>query len=621
MGREAILQAGKRLTSREVEDMRRSNYQGGEVQAFDNSPEKKQLDKRLRDTEAALQATTEWAQVTLNSIGDAVVSTDLACRVTYLNRVAETLTGWLCADALGKPLAQVLRLIDGETLETAANPGERAMNENRTVGLAMGCVLVRKDGSHLQIEDAASPIHDRDGRLQGAVIVFHDVCHSLIHSSRLAYQAQHDALTELPNRVLLSERLSRAVGLAKRHRLQMALLYLDLDDFKTINDSLGHAVGDLLLRSVADRLKECVRNTDTVCRQGGDEFVVLLSEVEKPEDATRVAKKILTVLAEPYHIDPHELHITASIGVSLYPDHGKDETTLLNNADTAMYHAKQAGHNRQRLFSSEMDAMRMHNNNLASQLHLALKADTLFLDFQPRVDIASGAMVSAEALVRWHHPSQGLMQPSAFLPVAEARGLMVPLGYWGLGETCRRLQAWRCEGGDIVPIAVNMSAMQLRDKTLPARVAEILARTGLDARFLELEISESSLMHLQNDDAIMTLVELSHMGIRIAIDNFGEGSTSLKQLQCFPIDTINLAPCFVHDMLDNRENSLFIRSLINFGQNLFMRVNAKGVETLAQLDHLELQGCEGAQGFLFSKPLSATDFRALLGSDRLLARA
>jgi len=600
--------------------MRRANCQNKQVQAFDNSAEKQKLDTRLRDTEAALQAATEWAQVTLNSIGDAVVTTDLACRVTYLNRVAETLTGWSCADALGKPLAQVLRLIDGETLETAANPGQRAMDENRTVGLAMGCLLIRKDGSHLQIEDSAAPIHDRDGLLQGAVIVFHDACHSLIHSSRLAYQAQHDALTELPNRILLSERLSRAIGLAKRHRLQVALLYLDLDDFKTINDSHGHAVGDLLLRSVADRLSECVRNTDTVCRQGGDEFVVLLSEVEKPEDATRVAEKILTALAEPYHIYPHELHITASIGVSLYPEHGKDEPTLLNNADTAMYHAKQSGHNKQRFFSSEMDAMRVQNNNLVSQLHLAIKADTLFLDFQPRVDIASGCMVSGEALVRWHHPTQGLMQPSAFLPVAEARGLMVPIGYWVLGETCRRLQAWRCEGGDIVPIAVNMSAMQLRDKTLPTRVAEILTRTGLDARFLELEVSESSLMHLQTDDAIMTLVALSRMGIRIAIDDFGEGSASLKQLQCFPIDTINLAPCFVHDMLDNRENALFIKSLINFGQNLSMRVNAKGVETLAQLDHLELQGCEGAQGFLFSKPLSATDFRALLGSDRLLAR-
>ncbi len=601
--------------------MRRANCQISQSQAFDNSADKEQLDTRLRDTEAALQAATEWAQVTLNSIGDAVVTTDLACRITYLNRVAETLTGWLSADALGKPLAQVLKLIDGETRETAANPGQRAMDENRTVGLAMGCILIRKDGSQLQIEDSAAPIHDRDGRHQGAVIVFHDACHSLIHSSRLAYQAQHDVLTELPNRILLSERLSRAIGLAKRHRLQVALLYLDLDDFKTINDSLGHAVGDLLLRSVADRLNECVRNTDTVCRQGGDEFVVLLSEVEKPEDATRVAEKILTALAEPYHIYPHELHITASIGVSLYPDHGKDEPTLLNNADMAMYHAKQGGHNRYRLFSGEMDAIKMHNNILASQLHLALKADTLFLDFQPRVDIATGAMVSAEALVRWHNPTQGLMQPSAFLPVAEARGLMVPIGYWVLGETCRRLQAWRSEGGDIVPISVNMSVMQLRDKTLPVRVAEILGRTGLDARFLELEVSESSLMHLQTDDAIMTLAELSHMGIRIAIDDFGEGSASLKQLQCFPIDTVNLAPCFVYDMPENRGNALFNKSLINFVQNLSLRVNAKGVETLAQLDHLELQGCEGAQGFLFSKPLSASDFRALLGSDRLLARA
>ncbi|WP_148255574.1 putative bifunctional diguanylate cyclase/phosphodiesterase, partial [Aidingimonas lacisalsi] len=323
-------------------------------------------------------------------------------------------------------------------------------------------------------------------------------------------------------------------------------------------------------------------------------------------------------LAEPYQICHNELHITASIGVSVYPDHGSDEPTLLNNADTAMYHAKKSGRNKYQLFSAEMDALKTQNRNLESQLHLALKADALFLDFQPRIDLATGYMVSAEALVRWQNPTQGLMPPSAFLPVAEARELMVPIGYWVLGETCRRLQAWRREGGDIVPIAVNMSAMQLRDKTLPARVAEILAKTGLDAHFLELEVSESSLMHLHTDASISTLVELSHMGIRIAIDDFGDGSVSLKQLQCFPIDTVNLAPCFVHDMLNNLEDSLFIKALINFGQNLSMRVMAKGVETPEQLDYLELQGCDGAQGFWLSKPLSATDFRALLGSDRLL---
>jgi len=588
----------------------------GHVTMLDERAEQKDPEARLRDVEAALQDTTQWAQETLNSIGDAVVTTDLECKVTYLNRVAEALTGWSSIDALGKPLADVLNLIDGQTFQAAANPAQRAMEENRTVGLAMDCLLIRRDGSQLEIEDSAAPIHDQDGHIKGAVIVFHDACQSPIQSSKLAYQAQHDALTKLPNRVLFSERLSRAIGLAKRHQHQVALLYLDLDAFKSINDSLGHAVGDLLLQSVAGRLSECIRDTDTLCRQGGDEFVILLSEIENHEDAARIAEEILTALAEPYQIGSHELRVTSSIGISFYPDHGSDDLTLLNNADVAMYHAKQSGRNNFQLFQADMNALQIQLSHIESQLHLALKADTLFLDFQPRIDIATGYLVSAEALVRWRNPTLGLMQPSAFLPVAEARGLIVPIGHWVLLETCRRLQAWRAEGIEIVPIAVNMSAIELRDEALPARIKDILARTGLDPHFLELEVTESSLMHHHIEASIATLIELSQLGIRIAIDDFGGGSANLKLLKCFPIDIFNIAPCFVNEMLDSSENAGFIKALINFGQNLAVRVTAKGVETQAQLDYLKLQGCDAAQGFWVSKPLSATDFRELLGADR-----
>lgn len=584
----------------------------GDVQTIEDITEQKNADARARDTEAALHATTEWAQVTLNSIGDAVLTTDLDCRVTYLNRVAETLTGWSSPEAIGKPLAQVLPLIDGQTLRTAANPAQRAMEENRTVGLAMNCVLVRQDGSQLEVEDSAAPIHDRNGRVTGAVIVFHDACQSPTQSAKLAYQAQHDPLTGLPNRVLLSERLSRAIGLAHRHQHQVALMYLDLDAFKPINDSLGHALGDHLLQSVAGRLSGCIRDTDTVCRQGGDEFVVLLNEIEKPQDAARIAEKILAALAEPYRIGNHELRITTSIGISLYPDDGTDAPTLLHNADTAMYHSKKSGRNHCQFFRADMNALMMQRSHIETQLHRALKEDTIFLDFQPKIDIATGYLCSAEALVRWRDPTLGLMPPSAFLPVAEACGLIVPLGHWVLREACRRLQAWREEGIDIVPIAVNMSAIELRDKSLPARIADILTETGLEARFLELEVTESSFMH-HTDASISTLHELSALGLCIAIDDFGAGSASLMHLKRFPINTLNIAPCFVHDMTDTPDDASFLKAIINLGQNLALRVIAKGVETQAQLDHLTLQGCDGAQGFLFSEPLSATDFRALLG--------
>lgn len=597
--------------------MQSGSSQKGGIQALENIVEEQDPDTRLRDAETALQATTEWAQATLNSIGDAVVTTDLECRVTYMNRVAEKLTGWPHLEALGKPLVEVLKLFDGQTLKAAPNPAQRAMEENRTVGLAMDCVLVRYDGSQLEIEDSAAPIHDRNGYVTGAVIVFHDADHSPTQCAKLAYQAQHDDLTGLANRVLLSERLSRAIGLAKRNQHQVALIYLDLDAFKPINDLLGHAIGDCILKEVASRLSDCIRATDTVCRQGGDEFVVLLSEIEKPQDAARIAEKILAALAQPYKIDIHWLNITTSIGISLYPDDGIDGPTLLNNADTAMYHAKNSGANHYRVFRADMAAVIVRYSDIESQLQLALASNALFIDFQPKIDIATGYLCSAEALVRWRNPSLGLMPPSAFLPVATACGLIVPIGQWVLSETCRQLKVWREEGIDIVPIAVNISAVELRDNILPARIAAILAETRIEAHYLELEVAESSLMHHFSEESKLTLKALRQMGIRIAIDDFGAGSASLKQLRCFPIDTLNIDACFVHDMLDNPRSASFMKALINLGQNLALRVIAKGVETQLQLDQLKAEGCNGAQGFLFNQPLSSSDFRALLVSDQL----
>ncbi len=279
-----------------------------------------------------------------------------------------------------------------------------------------------------------------------------------------------------------------------------------------------------------------------------------------------------------------------------------------------MYLAKKNGRNRYQFFKAKRDAARIQRTDIESQLHGALKDDAIFLDFQPKIDIATGYLCSGEALVRWRNPTLGLMLPSAFMPIAEASGSIVPIGHWVLRETCRRLQAWREKDVEIVPMAVNMSAIELRDKTLPARIADILTETGLEARFLELEVTESDLMH-QSDASVSTLVALSDLGIHIAIDDFGAGSVSLKHLKRFPIDTLNIAPCFVHDMLENAEDASFINALIHLGQNLALRVIAKGVETQAQLDHLKSLGCDGAQGFLFSKPLSATDFLALLGHD------
>ena len=328
----------------------------GHVQTVEDITARKATEFGLQAAEEALFEEKERAQVTLNSIGDAVLTTDLQGNVTYLNLAAETMTGWPCEEALGLPLAEVFKIIDGTTRAVAANPARRAMKEDRTVGLAADCVLVRRDGVESPVEDSAAPIHNRDGRVSGAVIVFHDVSQSRAIALKMTHLAQHDFLTGLPNRMLLTERLSQAIGLAHRHCKQVALLFLDLDNFKRINDILGHVIGDQLLQLVANRLTTCVRTTDTVCRQGGDEFVILLSEIEQPQDAAHIAEKLRIALAVPHLIGGNELHVTLSIGISVFPDDGIDVATVMQNADTAMFHAKARGRDNCQFFSADMNS-------------------------------------------------------------------------------------------------------------------------------------------------------------------------------------------------------------------------------------------------------------------------
>ncbi|WP_416139633.1 diguanylate cyclase domain-containing protein [Halomonas sp. HK25] len=328
-----------------------------------------QTNASRRDVTVALNTEKPWVRVALNAIVDAVMTVDLQGTITYMNRVAEVLTGWSEIEAIGHPLARVLPLVDGKSQPTSMTSGQRAIEENRAVGLSLDCALLRQDGSRLEIEDSATPIHDRDGRITGAVIVFRDASMSQVMLERMAYLAQHDALTGLPNRALMTERLSRAIGLARRNRLMVALLYLDLDAFKPINDKLGHAVGDSLLQAVASRLRDCMRDIDTVCRQGGDEFVILLAQIRKPEDATRVAEKLLVVLSMPYCIQGQVLHITLSIGISLYPDDADDADTLMHNADIAMYHTKRNGRNGHHCFAAEMNPQSIQRRRTEPGVH------------------------------------------------------------------------------------------------------------------------------------------------------------------------------------------------------------------------------------------------------------
>ncbi len=418
----------------------------GHVQTVEDITERKSTEFGLRAAQEALFEEKERAQVTLNSIGDAVLTTDLLGNVTYLNQAAEAMTGWSREDALGQPLAEVFRIVDGTTRQAAANPARRALAEDRTVGLAADCVLIRRDGFESAIEDSAAPIHNRDGQVAGAVIVFHDVSQSRAMAQKMAHLAQHDFLTGLPNRALLTERLSQAIGLTNRHRKQVALLFLDLDDFKHINDSLGHAIGDQLLQSVADRLVACVRSTDMVCRQGGDEFVVLLAEIEQPQDAGHVAETLLAAFVAPHLLGGQELHVTLSIGISVYPDDGGNVDGVMQNADTAMFHAKASGRNNYQFFRTDMNIRAVRRVAVETSLRRALKEGEFLLHYQPQIDLASGAMIGAEALIRWRDPGLGLVYPGQFVPIAEACGLIVPIGRWVLREACRQVRAWLDSG-------------------------------------------------------------------------------------------------------------------------------------------------------------------------------
>jgi diguanylate cyclase (GGDEF)-like protein/PAS domain S-box-containing protein len=561
--------------------------------------------------EDALYVEKERALVTLNSIGDAVLCTDISGNVTYLNLVAESMTGWPREEAIGKPLAEVFKIIDGSTRQPARDPMEMAVAQNRTVGLTVDCVLIRRDAFESAIEDSAAPIHDRAGRVIGAVIVFHDVSAARAMSQQMTHSAQHDVVTNLPNRMLLHDRISQSISLARRQHRPLAVLFLDLDRFKYINDSLGHAVGDQLLQSVAKRLLAGVRNSDTVSRQGGDEFVILLSEISHPEDAATSARKILLSLNAPHSIEGHDLDIAGSIGISIYPGDGEDAETLIKNADTAMYHAKESGRNNFQFFKPEMNLQAVERQSLEGCLRHAVERGEFLLHYQPKINLFTGQITGAEALIRWQHPDRGLISPAQFVPIAEDCGLILPIGRWVLREACKQAREWQDAGLPFKRVSVNVSATEFRAKTFLEGVSTTLRETALQARHLDLELTEGVLMQNAKSTASV-LQELKRMGVHLAVDDFGTGYSSLSYLRQFPIDVLKIDQSFVRQISDDPNDSAIVRAIIDMGKNLKQRVIAEGIETQAQLALLQSWHCAEGQGYLFSHPVPAAQFARLL---------
>ena len=561
--------------------------------------------------EEALFEQKERAQVTLNSIGDAVLSTDISGDITYLNAVAESMTGWSNDDAVGRPLAEVLKIIDGSTRERSPNPMELAVEKNNTVRFTSNCILIRRDGWESAIEDSAAPIHDRAGVVTGAVIVFHDVTMSRALALEMAHLAQHDILTDLPNRILLKERLTQAIVAAHRNGAGVAVVFLDLDQFKQINDSLSHEIGDKLLRSVAERLTASVRNSDTVSRQGGDEFVVLLSEIKCAADAGITAGKILAALAAPHTIGQHSLHVTVSMGLSTYPEDGDNAEALIKNADSAMYQAKEKGPNNYQFFKKDMNRRAVDRQSFEGGLRDALERNQFVLHYQPKINLTTGAISGMEALLRWMHPALGLMPPLKFLPTAEACGLILPIGRWVLKQSCRQVQGWIDLGLNVTPVAVNVSSLEFRSEGFLENLRAVLKETGLDPRYLELELTETVLMQHAESTASV-LGALKSIGVRLAVDDFGTGYSSLSYLKRFPIDSLKIDQSFVHDITSYEDDAPIVRAVLTMAKSLRQRVVAEGVETEEQMKFLRTHGCDDAQGNYFSKPVVAEHFAKLL---------
>ena len=542
--------------------------------------------------------------------GNSVVITDRQGIIEYVNPAFTRLTGYTLDEAIG----QTPRLIkSGQTPQEYYQAMWKTLLSGRDW---RGEFLNRKKNGELFWEkEVISPLRNEAGEITHFVAVKEDITELKHYVSQIERQANYDELTGLANRNLFQDRLNQALTLARRHTCGLAVLFIDLDNFKHINDSLGHDAGDTLLTQVAGRLTGSVREGDTVARQGGDEFVLILSEIKEETDVPGVAQKILMVMAAPFDIGGREIRVTCSIGIASYPKDGEDRQTLLKNADAAMYRAKELGRNNIQYYAAEMNVRAMERLMLENSLYHAVVRNEFLLHYQPQVDLRSGEISGMEALVRWKHPELGLISPATFIPVAEDSGLIVAIGEWVLRTACAQNVAWQRAGLKPISVSVNLSARQFRQPDLAERIAAILRETGLDPAHLELELTESLVMQ-DVEKTIATLGRLKAMGIKLSIDDFGTGYSSLNYLKRFPIHTLKIDQSFVRDITTDPSDAAIAKTIISMAHELGLMVIAEGVETEEQQSFLRLRRCDEMQGYFFSKPVPAEDFETLLREGR-----
>ena len=552
---------------------------------------RKQAEERLRQAAAVFENTAEGVMIT-----------DTNNRILSVNRAFTEITGYQEAEIEGR--APSLLQSDHQDLTFY----QHILNEIEVKGRWQGEILNRrKNGENFPAWLTISVVKNAQGRVQNYVGVFADITTIKRSQAKLVHLAHHDPLTGLPNRSLFNDRLAHALDHTRRGGHRLAVLFLDLDRFKNVNDSLGHPVGDQLLKDAAQRLTACVRHEDTVARLGGDEFAVTLETIEHERNAARVAGKIIRALAEPFKLMGHNTFITASIGIAIYPEDGVDVTSLVKNADAAMYVAKEDGRNGYRFYRSEMTHKALYRLTLEASLRRALEREEFVVWYQPQMDLLTGRMTGAEALVRWHDPKRGLIQPADFIPLAEETGLVIPLGDWVLRTVCAQGKAWLDAGLRIEKLAVNVAGPQIEQRDFLIRVSKILENTGLPPRVLELEITESFIMR-KAEYVLKALQGLRKLGVSAAIDDFGTGYSSLSHLKRLPIDKLKIDRGFVRDLPNDVDDAAITRAVIALGHSLGFTVIAEGVENDAQQLFLRQEGCGQMQGYLYAPPLPADEF-------------
>ncbi|MDQ5910464.1 MAG: hypothetical protein QG599_2560 [Pseudomonadota bacterium] len=530
--------------------------------------------------------------------------------IEYVNPAFERMTGYTAAEVMGRNC----RFLQGRHPDLSGIASIRALLREQRAGQVV-IKNYRKDGCLFWNELHLAPVQDVDGHTTHFIGVLNDITETKRYQEQLEHQAKYDFLTHLPNRSLLYDRLEQAITYAQSYQRGVGVAFIDLDHFKLINDGIGHDVGDQILTIVAQRLKKTVRAVDTVARWGGDEFVVILYNLAQDDILAHFLQNLLATVRQTVTVEDREFNLTCSIGLSLYPQDGRDMAILLRSADAAMYRAKEQGRDNFQSYTPEMHERINERLTLENSLRQALARQEFVLYYQPQIDLRSGRMVGVEALIRWQHPEMGLISPARFIPVAEDSGLILPIGEWVIRTACAQNKAWQTAGLPPITVAVNVSARQFSDKKLAMLVAQVLRETSLEACYLELELTESLVMH-NAEDTIVTLRALKALGVRLAIDDFGTGYSSLAYLRQFPVDRLKIDQSFVQEISTNSNNTVIVKAVISLGHSLNIDVIAEGVESQAQLEFLHTHDCDEVQGYYFSKPVPPEQFIEVLTGSR-----